>query len=234
MRRGDFARSISKAGAFLQKIDFLRTMRNPTSLIVSKDFNKIALNHVVKHDELYFSALELNYYNILLSDYSVLQFSMSTEGEAPELRLSYIPNPSMSVELEPTNPTNDIRLYEELFRAGDIDFEEFSQALSEMELCFSAPVIRVDASYQQFKKIHHPAVHMHIGLNNTSRLALDRVWSPFLFTLFIIKNFYNDIWLPNSDDDFSLEALLISEKDKLNQLDGEHFCQIQKGLVNLL
>lgn len=64
MRSGDFARSISKAGAFLQKIDFLRTMRNPTSLIVSKDFNKIALNHVVKHDELYFSALELNYYNM--------------------------------------------------------------------------------------------------------------------------------------------------------------------------
>ena len=234
MLERDFQRSIRKAGEFLKELGFLRSLRNPSSLSISKEFNSVALSTLVKHDSVYFRALELNYYNILLSDYSLFQFSLISEGARPELRLCFIPNPSTVIDYEPTESINDIRLFESMFRSGEIDFEEFSQALSELDYYFSIPIVRVDASYTQFVKIHHPAVHMHVGLNNPSRIALDRVWSPFMFTLFVVKNFYCDLWHAKTGESFRLEKLAKEEKDQLALLEDKYFCPVQKGLINLL
>lgn len=187
----------------------------------------------VKHDAIYFSALELQYFNILLSDYSMFQFTLTSEEPEPELRLCYIPNPSANFEHEPSSPQDDIKLFEDMFKRGEIDFEDFSQAVSEIELGFYTPIVRVDVSFNQFQRINHPVAHMHIGLNNSSRIGLNRVWTPHLFTLFIVQNFYQGIWNKSNDEGYSLENTLKNAKSQSETIPASHFCQLQADLINL-
>jgi hypothetical protein len=210
-------------------------MIKPTSLSVNKEFNYMALSDNSTHQGIYFRGLELSYYNFILHDYSYFQFSLSKEGHETECRLAYYPNP-MSDETQgtPNSPTSELKFYEDLFNAGDIDFEQLSQALSEIEIAITSPIVRYDISFSQFNEISHPFAHIHFGINNSSRVAANRVFSPEYFVMFIARTFYFDDWQKKNCELFSLEKEFGLLKSGLDRIPQNKFCIIQDSLLNIV
>lgn len=234
MNKGSFNRSIADAYKFLKNMGLARACLNTNSLPVSDEFNRASLKGTPSHDDLFFKGLELRHYNFLMSDYSFLQFSLTSEGPEEELRLAYYANPmSDNSDNQPTNPHEDIVELEEMFTQGDIDFEEFTQALSENTVNISSPIIRYDVSFNQFQQIKHPISHLHLGINNSSRVATNRIFTPKFFTMFIVRTFYYHYW-NLSQDEHELDIVFSNEKNKLNLLTGDNFCHTQKGLLNFV
>lgn len=235
MLKSDFNQSIVKAYNFLNKLALIREVINPSSLPVSKEFNYTAFSEQCTHQDVFFKGLELTYYNFILIDYSFFQLSLSKEGDNAECRLVYYPNPmSDNGGSKPESPISDLSFYEELFHAGDIDFEQLSQALCEIQINVSSPIIRYDLSYSQFDRLSHPVAHFHLGVNNSSRIATNKVFTPEYFAMFIARTFYFSEWQKVNCELFSLEQEFIKLKNLLNNISDEKYCDMQKGLLNLV
>lgn len=232
-----FNSSIREAYSFLIEVGLARECISINTLPVNSDFNKAALKGAPSHESLFFKGLELGYYNLLMSDYSFFQFSLTSEAPREELRLAYYANPmSYITELQPSNPQEDIITLEEMFSNGEIDFEEFTQALSESSTNISSPIIRYDVSFNQFKKeepLEHPIAHLHLGINNSSRVATDRIFSPKFFVMFIIRTFYYNYWKKKQVDS-NFDIKFSSLKQSLYKLSEDDFCNRQKGLLNFI
>src|SRR5687767_10986877 len=71
----------------------LRTVSSLTSLKVDPEFNEVALTSDRTYKDVYLKALSKSHYNFILGDYSLLQFSWSSEIS---WRLGYLPNPWIS------------------------------------------------------------------------------------------------------------------------------------------
>jgi len=54
--------------------------------------------------------------------------------------------------------------------------------------------LRIDYSKKYCRQILHPLVHLHFGAINDLRLAITKFPSPFMFTSFIVQNFFRDEW----------------------------------------
>lgn len=232
-----FNKSIISAHKFCSELGLLNFVQKSTSLHIEPLFNDVALMPDASHESIFFAGLEHQYYNFLLKDYSFFQFSLTNDSPY-ESRLCYIPNPQNNMlvtNFDDTSPDSrsSIGVYNQMFKEGDIDFEEYSQAISEIESKVSTPIIRVDTSESQYTPVDHPYCHMHMGINNQSRLSLDRYMSPSLFTMFILRTFYYDAWSERNCDERSLEKRLISEKNALDVFEPELFCNLQRNLINL-
>lgn len=232
-----FNKSIINAHEFCSDLGVLKFVQKATSLHIEPLFNDVALMPDASHETIFFAGLEHNYYNFILEDYSFFQFSLANNSPY-ESRLCYVPNPQNNMlatsfgDITPDSRSS-IGIYNQMFEQGEIDFEEYSQAISEIESKVSAPIIRVDTSESQYKPVDHPFCHMHLGINNQSRLSLDRYMSPCLFTMFILRTFYHDIWTKCNCEQRSLENKLINEKCEMKELEPEFFCQFQSKLINL-
>lgn len=233
MLKSNFNQSIVKAYSFLHRLELIKEIINPTSLPISKEFNYTAFSEQCTHQDIFFKGLELSHYNFILVDYSFFQLTLNKEGEHSECRLAYFPNP-MSGSGKPESPISELSFYEELFLDGDIDFEQLSQALCEIQINISSPIIRYDLSYSQFSKLSHPAAHFHLGVNNSSRIATNKVFTPEYFAMFIARTFYFSEWQKSNCEQFSLELEFSNLKRQLSTISDENFCNVQKGLLNLV
>lgn len=235
MRLTDFNKSISAAAQFLDKLKMVREVSNPTSLPVNKDFNFTSFSDSATHESIFFCGLELSHYNFILIDYSYFQLSISKEGDLAECRLAFYPNPMSDYDgKKPESPISEIQFYEQMFNEGTIDYEELSQALSEIQVNVTTPIIRYDLSHSQFDRIVHPVAHFHLGLHNSSRIATNKIISPEYFVMFIIRTFYFNHWQSNNCEEFSLETNFHKLKDQLTCIECQKYCELQQGMFNLI
>lgn len=238
MTTAQIINSIRDCSKHLNELNLLRSFLNPALLSPNKEFNKICLNKESSYEEIYLAGLEKQYYNIILDDYSYLQFNYKEEENkkeginTPYVRYAFYPNPF-------ENFNNDLTELYSWFNEGDISFEDYSQAYTEAKPLIKKVFIRYDFSCEQYKKIYHPTAHFHFGINENTRIPTDKLFCPFSFTLFIINTYYVDNLIERSDIDYKLEHTYKSKFQSLtkvnsfNNKDIDYYCELQRELINL-
>lgn len=233
-------KSIEFSYRHLSELQLLRSFVNPAFLNPNKDFNEVCLNKQSSYEEIYLAGLEKQYYNIILEDYSYFQFNFSEKEDlgngidTPYARYAFYPNPFKNLDC-------DLAEYYALYNNGEITFEDYSQVYSESEPILKKVFIRYDFSSSQYKKIYHPVAHFHFGIEENTRIATDKFFSPLAFTMFIINTYYIDNMKQNSDTLFKLEKTYIKEfKDlvKVKKFSEQNssidlYCDIQDNLISI-
>jgi len=193
MDAGEFRRQITAAYRILnERLGLVRTVSSLHSLKVDSAFNEVALIPESTYQQIYLTALSRSYYNLLLSDYSLLQFSWSAEDA---WRLAYLPNPWLAGVPE---AEERVREWEALEGLGRYDDTEIGLLLSELPYYGSIPPLRFEYAVSQYKELAHPAAHLHIGRHTDNRWPVAKALGPISFALIIVKMYYGEPWAKHS------------------------------------
>lgn len=187
----EFSVSINKCLSVLDDMDYLAHAVVRSSLVVSEAFKKSSLSSKV-YRELYDAGMKNQDFNFILKDQSYFQFTERIKDE--DVRLAYYPNPYRFGEYHSIK-----RELTELFDEGLLSQEELEQSLTEEHFSNDIPIIRYDLSLTQYCSNYHPAAHLHIGFNSTSRWPVRRVLTPYAFFLKILSHYYHDLWVKFGD-----------------------------------
>lgn len=193
MDAGEFRQQIGSAYRTLhERFGLVRTVSSLHSLKVDLAFNEVALLAESTFQQIYLQALSRSYYNLLLNDYSMLQFSWSGNDA---WRLAYLPNPWLAGVPE---AEEKVREWEALEGLGRYDDSEVGLLLSELPYYGSIPPLRFEYALQQYKELAHPAAHLHIGRHTENRWPVSRALGPVSFVLMIVKMYYVETWARHS------------------------------------
>ncbi len=206
MLKRDVVRSVRKSWAFLKERGLGELVRDYEPLAVNDEFRKMALGGARNYVELYLSALTTLSYNIMLQDFSILQYSWVAEED---VRYGFLPNPML--RYAGVGVTLDIW---ENVSTGITTVEEAMQELSEVDHESGVPPIRYENSATQHKPFRHPCSHFHVGFDSENRWPLQRLLTPFAFTLLITKLYFPGCWLADcgATEISSFEEILITER----------------------
>lgn len=238
MTTNQICASIKKSSSFLHDIGLLNSFVNAHTLDVNDTFMKISFNPESKYEEIYLTGLEQQNYNFILNDYSYFQFNFREQEERkkgliqPYARYAFYPNPFEVNE-------EGLESIYGMYKNEEIDFEEYSQAISEYKPLLKRVPIRYDLSFRQFKKIYHPSSHFHFALSENSRFASNKLFSPMVFTMMIANTYYLDKWMSHNENksDFHLDKIFkkeISSCENIstyNTKEDDYFCNLQDGLM---
>jgi hypothetical protein len=184
----DFNSEIREAWRFLYDLDVATLISSDRSLPVDEVFRDIALDPGTSYETIYKSGLSRSHYNILLFDYSYLQFSRTDDVS---WRLAYFPNPWVSGS---PDAADRVRQWEKLEELGVIDHEEASNLIAEMPYLGSVPCIRFENAPAQYRELTHPSAHFHIGRHDQNRWPCTIAIGPKAFSLIIGKLYYPEFW----------------------------------------
>lgn len=245
MNQRDFDKGIIRAMEICKTLGLDPQMVTPVSLKVNKEFNKVALVEGTTHEDIYFSGLNEGYYNFILNDFSYFHFSFQDVIAKPgkpllsypfEIRMAFYPNPmnASSYTSSPESPTDLLQTYHQYYINDEWSFEEYTQALCELRANITTPMLRYDLSEEQHKRVNHPIAHLHLGVNNSSRIATDRIFTPELFTNFVLSNFYRVQWELFSGSDFKLDIAYNRTKIGCIKINKNFYCDVQCGVLNIV
>lgn len=210
MDADEFRQKLRAAWDFLyEEIGIARSASSLSSLKIDDEFNRVALDPDSSYKEIYLAAISRSYYNIVLTDYSIYQFSWTNTDT---WRLAFLPNPWIAgvpgaMEL--------VQTWENLESLGAYDQEEVAALISELPYFGSIPPIRFEYAVEQYREIAHPCAHLHIGRDTENRWAVSKHLNPLTFTMIITKMYYVDRWAPHSayyggDEIQCLDARLVN------------------------
>lgn len=158
----------------------------------SDEFRKVCRNN--RHIEMYNTIRDNLDYEIVLTDDSFFQLKI----EKNYLRFSFIENPNFNYTkydyLKISYPEDDIYSFSEEEISELIDENEFEQFLNEQEINSNLIYVRYDYDIKGHKPLLHSQSHLHIGLNENSRIPASIILTPQQFVTFCIKQSYYDIW----------------------------------------
>lgn len=192
MDGAEFGSKLRAAMDFFDDVGLIRTVSSIHSLPVREEFNAVALAPESSYKEIYLCAVSNSYYNIMLQDFSILQFSW-TSDEA--WRLAYLPNPWISGVEGAIEKVAEWEILEEL---GRYDQEEVALLIGDLPYYGSIPPIRFEFSVAQYRELSHPSAHFHIGRHTENRWPLSKKLNPLTFSMIIVKMYYVNNWAPYS------------------------------------
>lgn len=170
------------------RMGLLRSVSSIDSLRVDTEFNAVALAPERSYREIYLAAVSRSYYNFILTDYSLFQYSWLG---ATNWRLAFFPNPWIAGVPGAAERVAD---WEALEGLGQYDDEEVSQLISELPYYGSVPPLRFEHAVSQYRELSHPAAHLHIGRHTENRWPSSKVLNPLSFTQLILKMYYVQEW----------------------------------------
>jgi hypothetical protein len=207
MERREVQNSIYRSWEMVDLMDIGETFSNGASLEVNEEFRDLVLSDERSYITVYLSGINLSHYNFLLTDYSYFQFSWSPSDS---VRYAYYPNPF-------EGSGADFKRWRELVESDLITQDEYLSILRDARLDPRVPLLRYEYAPDQYKQLHHPCSHLHIGHQADNRWALNRLLTPRAFTLLILKHYYGAVWRDIGRDESdecgnSFETALIDEK----------------------
>lgn len=148
-------------------------------------------------------AVEKKWFHVKLEDHSILVFNNTTDE--PSYHFLHSP---LDVESFRSFLLKRNLHYTQRNKAQYID--EYALALETAPLKNHITPIRFDIDKNAYKPGSHPFAHMHIGLDNSIRIALRRKVSPLAFSLFVMRHMYPESWvqLLSFSDKFKLSKIL--------------------------
>ncbi|MCK4397850.1 MAG: DUF2290 domain-containing protein [Methanophagales archaeon] len=188
MNYKDFNMSREHAKRLLSKSDLLKSAdfyKKP----ISGEFIRVA--RVKDFFNAYLTALKNFDYHFLLFDESFLQLEYNRNStDNVTLRYAYYQFPY------------DFPTYKEYLMERDLSFNEmgygykyeYEQALSEAPQKDTFVLIRYDYSEREYSPGVHSVSHFHFGHSNSIRIPSSVIITPLLFTLFVLKQVYSDVW----------------------------------------
>jgi len=216
--RADVIGGVRRSYAWLKAIGLIELVRQYEPLVADAEFRELALGGAKTYVDLYIGAFRTGAYNLVLRDFSLLQFGLDASGA----RYAFLPNPYL-------NLAEDGRTIDEvweLVETGTASLEDAIDFVGSIDAESGIPPIRYEASESQWKMLRHPHSHFHIGFHADNRWPVRRHLTPFAFTLMIAKLYYGPVWLSGcSARDFSPhEALLRTERlDNCRLVSPEYF-----------
>lgn len=238
MNEREVISAIRECSELLASLSILESFINPSFLQPNDGFNRVSFKRDSKYEEIFLTGLQSQYFNIILKDYSYFQFNFRKEEDRtsgclnPFARYAFYPNPFESFDQD------FLEIYE-LYQQGELEFEDYSQALSEAKPLSKKIPVRYDLSFKQYKRIYHPVAHFHFGLAEDSRLVTDKLFSPLLFVMFIVNMYYIDYWKSYNKEkgEYSLDQKyerLVRASGLVrdfNSTEAEFFCSLQENLI---
>lgn len=189
MDEREFCREISAAWTFLKEpLNIGRFFIAAESLRVDEVFQRVALDEESTYEEIFRTGLNRSNYNILLWDYSYLQFNWIAEDA---WRLAYFPNPWLSGA---PSAEQALRHWEALEEVGALTHEGASDLIAEMPYIGAVPPIRFEYAAAAYREFVHPAAHLHIGRHAENRWPSAILLGPKAFALIIAKLYYPESW----------------------------------------
>ena len=232
MTLGEFNASIRASRVVMEECKILRATANLHSLEASLQFRTAALNAGTTYRELYLCGVENGDYNLLLDDYSFLQYSYTMPDH---YRLAYYPNPFAGMG------AGFAAEVEEAVDDGVLSYEEYSQYVSEQPYDVRIPVIRFELHVGACRASEHPAAHFHVGLHTENRWPVARKLTPRMFSLLIAKTYYSENWRVNGamevDGDGFVNAFdrkSVGEKNDCQLLGGELFHETERQQLHFI
>lgn len=188
MQIREFTNKIRASCLFLDdRMKIVRSVSGFNSLKVDPVFNEVALDSTATYRDIYVVAMSRSYYNIILNDYSLFQYSWLKKDS---WRLCYLPNPWIAgVEDAETL----VKEWEALESMG-LHQQDVDGLISELPYHGSIPPIRFEYARDQYRELSHPAAHLHIGRHTQNRWPLARILTPITFSMVIAKMYYSARW----------------------------------------
>ncbi len=187
---------------------------SPTAITFNR--TKTGIDKTGKYIKNFLDAYNSRDYICTLFDNSMIQASFEFRQAIGSKRiilykgiLAYYPNPGLEID-----DLNDLLRCEDEDEAEEVI--NIALAIND-EYLFSSNYVRIEFSLddEDYTEILHPSSHIHIGANNSLRLALERMPLFSEFMDFIFFAYYQDFWvkmifdlhpdasLDNSSFDFS-------------------------------
>ncbi|MNL10885.1 hypothetical protein D3C87_1317000 [compost metagenome] len=210
---------INESIKLLKELDLYKGMGVKAIGDHSEAFKKISRGN--RHTEIYNCAIENIDYEILLFDDSIFQFSLI--GDV--LRYCFIQNPSIYVDK--FDYLKEFYSPEELFEYSDeellstIKEEEYEQFVDDQNLNLEANIFRYDLDSKGYTPLLHSYSHIHIGLNENTRISCSKILTPLKFVIFSIKNTYYKEWKNALKSNERLNNSIKQSKDQCSNLPKE-------------
>jgi len=220
MNRSDVENGIYRAWDVLGQLCLAETFSTPAPLEVDDEFRRLALSDDTTYTSLYLYGLSASQYNIMLLDYSYLQFGWSGDDN---VRYAYYPNPY----IVRSSDIMEFQRLRKLLESGVITAEEYFHLLDGKPSGSRVPLLRYENAPAQFMPLRHPCSHFHIGHHAENRWPANRILTPLAFTLLVCKNYYSEEWFALGDDEMidyrnTFDKLMIEERQKCRAM-GEQF-----------
>lgn len=222
MTEKEIARSLQRAWQFVKAVGVDELFSDPSSIDVSDNFKKIALDTTATYEDLYLEGISSGQYNILLADYSFFQFGGTSQDN---LRFAYYPNPFFGASREAISNLSELRTYVD---EGVLDYDEYLHRVSEIRFTQHPPLVRYENAPSQYVDLVHPCSHLHIGHHSENRWPVRRILTPAAFSLIILKMFYGEFWtegenISSGDKSLCLDDVLANSKQDCSLLPAELF-----------
>lgn len=193
MTNGVFWSSIQETISVLKKVGLFQS----ANLHQYIPYSTVVINHpqVEIHKDIYDAVYEVQDYDILLDDYSVLQLNIDASGNT---RMLYVQNPLQNLSIHSYLLSLGFKCTPEEARALKYDvLEDYNQARAEQAPIASPVYLRyeIDPVNREGNEDIHAYAHLHIGLNNSIRIPFGIDLTPMAFVMFVIRHVYYDIWV---------------------------------------
>ncbi len=185
--RADFVTSVRRSWESVKQFELGETVRQFEPLPVIPEFRDLALGGADRYADLFAGGYRTGAYNIVLRDFSLLQFGSDRVG----LRYAFLPNPYIT--LAASGKTIDEAW--DLVNGGASSLEEAIDEIGGLGTESGVPLIRYEVAESQWVPLRHPFAHFHIGFHSENRWPVSRILTPLAFTLFIVKMYYANEWL---------------------------------------
>lgn len=235
MNKGKFRAGMEEAHIFLKKLALVREknvemMRYCESSKYSDELKKLSRKN--DYRELYQYAIAYNQYDILLKDFSFLQFSFDNDSNV--IRMAYFPSPDIVITYEEyleqnissdnTAGTDDV----ELFRQNQWRREEYENYLESQEAWNPVTALRYDYSESEYNGLIHSVSHFHFGQNESIRVPMDKILTPYAFAVCVVSYYYYDVWKNGLSSDEDFERKIITVKQKCGKVSAAYFSEEER------
>jgi hypothetical protein len=194
----------------------------------------------------YQETVDLRHLNFFVGDGDILQFSFFEQGRTFSLRYAFFSSPyrptpkpvdlvaSPSETGEPSSSlvSKDDNLDEALFD-GEIESEVegglLDEGIEQPEVDGAGVSLRYEYAEDEYRRLVHPCAHLHLGWQKEGRIPVRRVWTPELFTAFVIRNMFADLWFSSRDtnapdmDGYKSEMIFKREKNNAKRVHDSMF-----------
>lgn len=164
----------------------------------------------------YQETVDRRHLNFFIGDGDILQFSFFEQGRTFSLRYAFFGSPYRSFEksTDPVSVTSEevaSMLDDGMFKSlpseqsvEDISKVESSEeedqwlgagvALdgepSQPEVDGAGLSLRYEYAEDEYRRLVHPCAHLHVGWRREGRIPVRRIWTPELFTAFVLRNIF--------------------------------------------